>query len=455
MRGSGERRVVIAVVVTDRAGSLERLLCSLGPIAGDPQVGLIVLDNGRDPIPEESLSGPPIPVSVIASSAPRLPLSQARVELTRAVLESAGKDEPIVWMIDDDLTFESLVAAGGRLLCRSVASERLAEVRELARREPQLDLVAGWFTGDPPVRPEAVIAGQLADLGAELRRVTQAEVSAAWPKVRLPSFAGDYYYDHAEPGRVDPTTEAFPWLPRGEEERPGPEELVLMLQAARSIRWGSTPFRPLIEQAGAPDGAPGTVLRGGNCLFLQTRALRAHLYPSFQVHGVWSRRADMIGATLLARRPGFRATRRHITLRHDRTGQRAFSAELGPWLAEFAGVLFARLILGDIPQEHWEAAAAQQALLRFDRLEQALSRARAAGRNARGQLALLTARSGLPGEITRAATVLGRDLAELDTTIAAVDLGSMEETLLGASLRMAVCSAARRLAAEEAACAGS
>jgi hypothetical protein len=452
---SNERRVVIAVVVTDRAGSLGRLLHSLGPIAGDPHVRLVVLDNGREPIPGEGRIEAPVPVSVIASSTPRLPLSQARLEVTRAVLDAGDQDEPIVWMIDDDLTFETLEATGGRLLCRNVASERLTEAREMARRDPHLDLVAGWFTGDPPIRPEAVVARQLADLSAELRRVLQGDVLANWPSVRLPTFAGDYYYDHAEPGRSDPPDQPYPWLPRGEKVRPGSEELARMLEAARSIRWGSTPFRPLVEQARAPEGAPGSVLRGGNCLFLRTRALRAHLYPSFHVHGVWSRRADMIGATLLARRPGFRAAQRHITLRHDRTGQRAFSAEIGPWLAEFAGVLLARLILGDVAEDRWEAEATQQARLRFERLEQALSIACAACNGARAQLALLCARSELPDQITGAATGLDRDLADLEATIAAVDIEAMEGTLLGGSLRRTVCSAARRLTAGEAACAGS
>ena len=87
-------------------------------------------------------------------------------------------------------------------------------------------------------------------------------------------------------------------------------------------------------------------LRGGNTLFLDAAAARAHPYPTVEVGGQEIRRLDMVGATLLARQgvnffvvPGF-------DLRHCRMGQ-------APGLlhdpAEFYGILLARLVMEPTP----------------------------------------------------------------------------------------------------------
>lgn len=353
--------VVIAVTVTDRVESLSRLLASIEPIADDRAVHVLVVDNGRDHSAElnrlmqraqRDAAGQRV---LHRAKAPRSPLHVARREISEKVAELSGRiwsASPMVWIVDDDIAFEKVHFDDGQLRITNIASRRIAELRAFAARD-ECDLLVSGFTGDPPARPNASLASQAGDLEAELRRLAGMMPGDRYSApADLDAYTGDYYYDHAEPSNVT-GRRRYPWLPRHGHGQTVADQTRLMLQAARGISVGQTPFRPLVPLSedtslAVPDSAPN---RGGNAVFFSMEALQQHPYPSFEVLGGWSRRADMIGTALLGHEGQFRIYRGHLTLRHDRTGQSTVGGDPTQWVPEFAGVMLARLVMRGPPSD--------------------------------------------------------------------------------------------------------
>lgn len=373
--------IVIAVVVTNRVAEFGRLMASLDPVAPDPNVHVVALDNGaRDDVgvfeqASQAAGRSAGTRAVVRASRPDLPLHAARREVSAAVTlaSAAFARTPIVWMIDDDLTFEEVRIDDGVIVVRNVAAARIASARALCRTD--IDILVSGFTGDPPVRPEAVLASQLIDLRAALRFAAGQDPSAAWiptsPYVRL----RDDYYDHAESADWHRPVAPVPWLPRHGPGRTVGDQTRAFLDEARFVPRGCTPFRPLLACDESEPVRVRRADRGGNTIFRGLGPMLAHPYPAFPVGDRFSRRSDMVGLNVLIRRGGPITATGNLTLRHDRTLQPPFTDDIEPWLAEFAGVLLSRATAPDSTDALTPESLAAMAHCRADRIARALHNA--------------------------------------------------------------------------------
>lgn len=340
--------VVIAVVVTGRDAEFDRLLRSLDPVASDPNVHMVVLDNGgRDDggmtarLSRASHRCAGIRVAIPASR-PLVPLHVARQELSAAVARRASSfaRTPIVWMIDDDLTFEEVFVEDGVMAVRNVAAARIASARGLSQTD--IDVLVSGFTGDPPVRPEAVLASQMIDLRTALRYAANRDPADVWTLASSYVRVDEDYYDHAESADWDRPVCPVPWLPRVGTARTVGDQVRALLDEACDIPRGCTPFRPLLAAMQKPPVRVARADRGGNTIFRGLAHLLAHPYPAFPIGERFSRRSDMVGLNVLVRRDRTVAAKGGLTLRHDRTLQPPLTHDIEPWLAEFGGVLLSR-----------------------------------------------------------------------------------------------------------------
>lgn len=349
------RPIVLAIVTADRPEALSALATSLAPVDGDRGVHVVVFDHGQsdagrrcvtDVLARWALRSAGARLHVQAQDA-GLPLHAARLALAASIADTPiAAQRPIVWMLDDDLRFESVDVELCRVRVRNVARPRIREVREAATTT-LADLLVGHFTQDPPIRPDAVQATQLGDLAAELARFRALRPADLYTPMSPPERTRDDYYDHAEGTRTHLEVR-HPWLPRGTEARSNRDELRELCAEASRIFSGGTPLRPLFERHLPVARETPRPARGGNTVFLDWEHFRAHEYPSIRIGGSWSRRSDMIGTSLLVRHRGARVREGGLSLRHDRTNQpraRFDSAGLGP---ELVGVLLERLISGRV-----------------------------------------------------------------------------------------------------------
>lgn len=346
--------IVVALAATDRTGSVERLLASLKPVMNDEHLHVLVLDNGKTTCLEQVIRDAASESSGarlrVLSSSPRLPLHRARVELSEAVAAASGRDwgaSPVVWMVDDDVSFERMAIRGGRMCVENVARLRLQQLRVIAA-SGAWDMVVSGFTGDAPVRPNAVISCQLMDLNCALRDLRGRPVSSDMPTIRLDGsrYNGDYYYTHRELG-TDDCERPFPWHGHTFKRLSVGEYAASMLEASAGIERGQGVFRPLVDVE--PDDEPRVERveapnRGGNAVFFGLRPMLDHQYPAFAVRNGFSRRSDMIGSALLVRQ-GYRVGCSNLTLRHDRSDQLVVAPDKMQWEPEFAGVLLARVVM--------------------------------------------------------------------------------------------------------------
>jgi hypothetical protein len=347
--------ILIGTIVTDRPAELRRLLESLAPVAADPCVHLLILDNGINiagPDAAETILSQVTAAQGMAAGArevvcapvPRQPLHQSRRVLSAHLQEMAAAFAPdaLIWIVDDDVRFEELFIEHGRLLSRSVAVERIRQVRELFARHAALDVLVSGFTGDPPIRPEAVLGGQLIDLAAALELAATLSPDEPWPTPPILRRTHEDYYDHREPSSGDDHLPR-PWVPRGELGADAHTQLTALLHASAGIVKGCTPFRPLLAQEGPPLAFVARANRGGNTVFKNYHIMAAHPYPAWQLPtGRFTRRSDMLGLSCLMRRDGVGLATGSLTLRHDRSHQARISGAVEDWTTEFAGVLISR-----------------------------------------------------------------------------------------------------------------
>ena len=436
--------IILAVSVTDRSASMRRMLRSLEPARHDAALHLVVLDNSvrteerqalASAIDDWSRQSAGISLLVHACQ-PGAPLHRSRQRVTELVAEFFDEHHldtsspHAIWMLDDDLTFERLVRHHDTLALENTALHHLEAARTWARAHPDAVFI-GDVTGDPPVRPEAIIATQLLDLTFNLDIMRRSDPDQLWAAHGTGTWRGDYYYDHAEQGEQQ-LHERYAWLPRGDRPARVRDCLRAMLDASCHIASGSTPFRPKIATCGSPEMSPTrTPLRGGNAIFTSLDAVTAHTYPSVKLAHGWSRRADMIGSTLLARRGRYDFFSTSLSLHHDRTGQAPLSQDMGRWAAEFYGVLFARLFMTSPP--HGRSCRAHLDVLargRFERIIARLDTAKSSAQQARAELCDERAWWWRDRELTALSTRLDARLAHIELTIDGLCTEQLRDALL-------------------------
>ncbi len=424
--------VLLAVIHTDRPDAAARLLESLCPVAPDAGVHVVFFDNSASPQARTAVRALVEAASAGAAGFRRVvdvangqPLHVARTRASAMAREVAARlgQNCVVWMLDDDLCFDQLEYDAGALQRRSVAVEHIAECRQLAVT-CRSDLVIGAFTGDPPVRPDAVQANQLGDLAHALDRFASLAPDDPLPDWTLTPRTEDDYYDHAEVGAAHVTIR-HAWGRRAWADRSVRAQFLALCEEASRIPSGSAPFRPLFAEPLRQLRETTEPRRGGNAIFLNVEALTAHSYPSIAMQNGWSRRSDMIGATLLCR-SGYRVCEGGPQLLHDRTGQPAAAFDAHALIAEFAGVLVSRAVAGRIPAVGIRQAIGRAAQERAERVALMQSAAVAMGREALATLERPDVWWRREGTASAAAGVLA---ARLRPHVAALDAACTNEIL--------------------------
>ncbi|MEZ4433316.1 MAG: arylamine N-acetyltransferase [bacterium] len=402
-------RVAVTVSATARPAALAALLGDLATewarstpatrAAGAPLV--LVVENGRDPAAraaERAATAPGLDLRWVDDGIHGRSIAESRAAQTAALADLVAAGEPIdaVWMLDDDLRLAQLTVVDG-VLVRREAVRYFDRIAEAWRDWPEVSLLVGRVCGDPPIRPDAVLATGLLDVVANIDRFAALDPEAPYPGAAdagvfaLP----DYYYDHSEAGDAHLHRPAH-WLPRA-PGRSVRTEARACVAALVGILAGKAPTRPLLDAA--VTGPPvGSRLRGGHAVFLDVDAALRHRYPAARLaDGTMTRRADMVGATRLDRTGGSWVAAMPWPVLHDRVAE-ALDPGLTSLRSEFFGVMLARAVMAD-----------------GERVDRAALAARAAARRARigARLALAGARADeAQAAIARARTGwMGRDPA--------------------------------------------
>ena len=364
-----ERRVFVTCSTTDRPAALRRLVDGLREDvrgATDVHVELFVVENG---IADESRSQsrdlvdqPSAPLHAVHYVDDRnygRSIAASRRAQVRAVARSldATALPDVIWMLDDDLLLEQLALddEGGATRRRHYSC--VSRWLELRDENPQVSLAIGGVTGDPPIRPDAMLLTQLVDLAVNIERFAALQPEGPCPPPEdLSTFElPDYYYDLSRDHRTHLERTA-PCLPRRELPNTVRAQAIGMLREARYLSSGRAVTRPLLLPADWRNTplAAGT-RRGGNAAFFDVDAFLSHTYPEAECSGARTRRADMIGASRLQAQGLWQVREAELRVHHERTpadrlagfhdGQLEWDALKSSMVGEFFGVMLARLCI--------------------------------------------------------------------------------------------------------------
>lgn len=366
-------RLLLAVTLTDRPEALRRLLDSIRSQASQFSVpasrwGFVAIDNSADAahralnerlVAELGREG--FGVHYRVASAPRLPISESRRELSELLAVWAGERLPglphptdgegpvAVWVLDDDKELVPFVLRDGRPATVSAFSY-VHRIARLWRDRPEIGVAIGGNTGAPAIPAHATLRSQTMDLCANVGEMARHLPGAAWSPPANARHLPDYYYDHSEAG-VAHLDVAFLWEPRSAGTVR--EALLELCGAYAGVLVGQQVTRPLLY-AGWRSPAPSTA-RGGNTLFFDLDALFEVPHPTERIDGLALRRADTAWAALTGRRPGFSVAAVSLPVLHDRFGAEAGTevesqdaeAVVRAILAQTWGTVLARLVAAD------------------------------------------------------------------------------------------------------------
>jgi len=383
-------RILVSLSTTDRPASLGRLLEGIAAVArGDDGLDVLVVENSisaenraRNIEAVERARQAGLPITHVDDGQHGRSIARSRDRQTEEIARrgDARAAPDIVWMIDDDL----VVAArefDGRVLSDRALSGVLDQLRSVRDERPDLSMVLGQVTGDPPIRPEATLRTQAFDAAENIAALSRLDPAAPYVcaeagVLEMP----DYYYDHSRAG-VEHLTTPCPWIPRL-QGRTVRDETLAYARALQAMEHGHQATRPVVLSTGRSltiGAVTSTALRGGNAAFFDFDALLAHPYPTASLGGTDTRRSDMIGGTLLARTGVALVATSTLSLLHERGSECGPSADqMVHWRslrAEFHGVLLARLAMdppsGEAPRAYLGELARLRATTIIDALREA------------------------------------------------------------------------------------
>lgn len=368
---------------TDRLQEVGALLADFRDLAGDRVLSgldVLVLENGCRREPDETLrtlvdserarglrihladrsrhlkdAASALVPDGGANRGRKLPIAHARTAL-QAYLYAFAKNRPgaVVWIVDDDMRLDPLVAGkDGRLHRRRLdLAPALQELRRL-HATGTMDVAIGAYTGAPPLPFSATVRVQLVDLVASLQWLAAMDPDAPLPdrseeNARHRSDRRDYYYDlsRAETDRLETP---FWVTPAFCGERAG-EAFARMAGAADRILAGEQVFRPLAIEPGSVEPAGGGLQRGGNTFVLDIETLRLAPNPSPVIDGRPSRRSDMLWALLQQRYFGRRVETVQIALYHDRSRVPAGTLDVDRVVDDIRGYAMFSALQDDAPR---------------------------------------------------------------------------------------------------------
>ena len=351
---SQDRPHLIAGMIADadRLEEVRGLLADLQDLAGDPGLSgldVLMLENGLGRTADDDLraivaherarglrihlvdrrqhlehAARGIVLDGGANQGRKLPIAYARTAL-QTYLYAFAKRRPgaVVWIVDDDMRLDPLVAGRDGRLRRSPLDlvSMLRGLRAL-HGGGAVDIAIGAYTGAPPLPFAATVRVQLVDLVASLQWLAAQDPSAVLPdrsadNAALRSGRRDYYYDlsRSETDRLEAPFWVCPAFP-GERVD---EAFVRVACAAERILAGEQVFRPLAIGPEPLESTGDGLQRGGNTFVLDIETLRLAPNPSPAIDGRPSRRSDMLWTLLQRRCFGKRVKAVPIALYHDRS----------------------------------------------------------------------------------------------------------------------------------------
>ena len=370
--GPSPARFLLTLSVTDRANELWPQLESIAAarersvlaehLRVPGSLSVLVIDNCSEERQREGIREAQqralqvgLQVHAVHDGQVRRSIAQSRaaqVEHTARLMRAGVLERPdIVWMLDDDLRFERL-AQGERGLEVRRDVDHFGELARLQQQHPHASVGLGGVSESPPIRPEAIVRGHLFDLVSTLNFAATLRPDEPYrlPSCVPPARTADFYYDHSE-ADTDHLHTPFLWTPDPSLPSSARDQMRAFVALLPAVLRGSPCTRLLIDNGPTHIDLDPTPLssprRGGNAVFFKLDAFLAHAYPEVELApGLRSRRADMIGATLLAQAGthtfhGLRFTLRHV--RGESQGRQAAPGQLTRSLrGEFAGILLAR-----------------------------------------------------------------------------------------------------------------
>ena len=254
----------------------------------------------------------------------KLSIAHARTALQTYLYAFAkGRRGAVVWILDDDMRLDPLVAGrDGRLQRRPLDLVPMLQALRRRHASGDVDITIGAYTGAPPLPFAATVRVQFVDLVASLQWLAAQDPRAVLPdpsgeNAALRSGRRDYYYDlsRSETDRLETPFRVTPVFPG---ERVG-EAFERVAGAAERILAGEQVFRPLAIEPGPLALAGNGLQRGGNTFVFDVEALRLAPNPSPAIDGRPSRRSDMLWALLQRRCFGRRVGVVPIAFYHDRS----------------------------------------------------------------------------------------------------------------------------------------
>ncbi len=337
---------------TERLDDVRGLLADLRDLAGNPGLSgldVLVMENGRGRTADDALRALVVHerarglrihlvdrtrhledaaerrvIDGGAGRGRRLSIAHARTALQTYLYAFAkGRPGAVVWIVDDDMRLDPLVAGkDGRLQRRPL--DLVSMLQDLRRRHASgdVDIAIGAYTGAPPLPFAATVRGQLVDLVASLQWLAAQDPRAVLPDLSgenaaLRSGQRDYYYDLSR-SETDRLETPFRVTPAFSGERVG-ETFERVAGAAERILAGEQVFRPLVIEPEPLELAGDGLQRGGNTFVFDVETLRLAPNPSPAIDGRPSRRSDMLWALLQRRCFGRRVGAVPIALYHDRS----------------------------------------------------------------------------------------------------------------------------------------
>ena len=349
----GRPRLITGMIAdTDRLEDVRGLLADLRDLGENPGLSgldVLVLENGRGRTADDALRalvaheracglrihlvdrthhlGDAAQGLVIDGGAGRgrkLSIAHARTTLQTYLYAFAkGRPGAVVWIVDDDMRLDPLVAGkDGRLRRRPLDLVPMLQALRKLHASGDVDVAIGAYTGAPPLPFAATVRVQLVDLVASLQWLAAQDPRAVLPDLSgenaaLRSGRRDYYYDLSR-NETDRLETPFRVTPAFSGERVG-EAFERVAGAAERILAGEQVFRPLASEPGPLELAGDGLQRGGNTFVFDVETLRLAPNPSPAIDGRPSRRSDMLWALLQRRCFGRRVRAVPIALYHDRS----------------------------------------------------------------------------------------------------------------------------------------
>ena len=283
---SHDRPHLIAGMIadTERLEEVRGLLADLRDLAGDPELSgldVLVLENGSGQMADDALRtlvaherARGLRIHLVdrtrhledaaegrvidggAGRGRRLSIAHARTALQTYLYAFAKpRRGAVVWIVDDDMRLDPLVAGkDGRLQRRPL--NLVPMLQDLRKRHASgaVDIAIGAYTGAPPLPFAATVRVQLVDLVASLQWLATQDPRAVLPdpsdeNTELRSGRRDYYYDLSR-SETDRLETPFRVTPAFSGERGA---------ARRSSGWPArqSGFWPASRSSGPSRSSPG------------------------------------------------------------------------------------------------------------------------------------------------------------------------------------------------------